>query len=138
MRGVRQRRVVGVRSTGSPEFEVAPFKNHRALISKRFEIVAKLVESDSGLDSDGEVFFIHGENLSHPSAGQHDVTADEARRDGVHGADELDLGIVGIRLFDDSLDFLDGAWFLELVVRDVELDLVVPVDEARHVGCVEC
>jgi hypothetical protein len=35
-----------------------------------------------------------------------------------------------------GLDFGDAAGFLELVVRDVELDLIVPVDKARHFGCV--
>ena len=55
----------------------------------------------------------------------------------MHGTNDLDFGIVGIGLFDDGLDFLDGGWSFELGVRDVELNLVVLVDKARHVGCVE-
>ena len=64
-----------------------------------------------------------------------DVTANEARRDGVHGSDDFDFGIFGIGILDDGLDFADAAGFLELGVRDVEPDLVVPVDEARHRCC---
>jgi len=115
--------------------EIAPLEDDGRLVSKRLEIVAELVQRDTGLDCHGEIGLIDGEDLVHLLVGHDNVTTNKARRDGVHGSNDFDFGIFGIGVFDDCLNFADGAGSFELVVRDVELDLVVPVDEARHVGC---
>jgi hypothetical protein len=117
------------------EMEVAPFEYHWRLVAERLEIVAKLVQRYTGLDCHGENGLVDGEDFVHLLVRQDDVAADEAGRDGMHGSDDFDFSIFGIGVFDDGLDFGDAAGFLELVVRDIELDLVVSVDEARHCGC---
>ena len=73
-----------------------------------------------------------GWDLVHLLVRQNDITTDEARRDGVHGSDDFDFCILSIGIFNDGLHFADAAGFLELGVRDFELDLIVPIDELRH------
>ena len=119
----------------SCKMEVAPFKHNGRLIAKGLEVATELVQRDASLNRDGKVGLVDREDLVHVLVRQDDVTTDKARRDGVHGSNNFDFGILSIGIFDDGLDFADAAGFLEFGVRDIELDLVVPVDELRHLGC---
>ena len=114
--------------------EISPFKDNGRLIAKRLEVATELMQRDTGLDRHGEGGLVDREDLVHLLVGQNDITADEARRDGVHGSNDFYFSIFGIGIFDYGLDFANAAGFLELGVWDVELDLVVPIDKARH-GC---
>jgi hypothetical protein len=115
--------------------EVAPFEDDGRLVAKRLEVATELMQGDTGLDRHSEVGLVDGQDVVHPFVGQNDVANDKAWGDGMHGSDDFDFCIPGISIFDDSLDLADAAGLFELVVQDVELDLVIPIDEARHIGC---
>jgi hypothetical protein len=129
---VGQGGIVRVSAGHGTEVEVAPFKDNGRLVAKGLEVAAKLVQRDTGLNRHGEVGLVDREDLVHLLVGQNNVATDEARRDGVHGSDDFDFGILSVGIFDDGLDFADAAGFLELGVWDVEFNLVVPVDKLRH------
>lgn len=93
------------------------------------------MQRHTSLDRHGEVGLVDRENLIHLLVRQDDVTTDKARRDRMHGSDDLDFGIFSVCIFDNGLNLADAAGFLELVVRNIELDLVVPVHKARHFDC---
>lgn len=135
MGAVGEGRIVCMSARYSSKVEVAPFKDNGRLIVKRLEIATELVQRHSSLNRHSDIGLVNGEDLIHLLVRQDDVTTDEARRDGVHGPNDFDFSILSISIFDNCLDFADAAELLELGVRDVELDLVDPVHEARHFGC---
>ena len=127
--------VAAFRTRHRPKMEVAPFKHNGWLIAERLQVATELVQRDTSLDCHGEIGFVDGKDLVHLFVRQNNITTDEAWRDGVHGSNDFDFRILSIGIFDNCLNFADAAGFFELGVRDVELDLVVPVDKLRHFGC---
>lgn len=121
-----------MRATHGSKVEVTPFENDGRLIAKRLEVATQLVQRHTGLDGDGKVSLVDRQDLGHVLVGHDDVTADKTRRDGMHGSDDFDFGISGVGIFDYGLNLRDATGLLQLFVRYIELDLIVPVDEGLH------